>query len=249
MLLNSFKGLNTQNHYHKNYKKIDNNQQLPKTSNANYGLQSFYSSEKDKSIAILVWNIIFICVIAVFFIFSFSYKSVFANSNQDSNQQLDNSKDIEKVFLNIQTANGVIKIQTFDSIAPNHAKRVKQLADSGFYNNSPFHRVIDGFMVQGGDPTGTGTGGSGVKLKSEFSNISHKRGIVSMARASDPNSADSQFFIMLADNPHLDGQYTVFGKVVEGMDFVDKIKKAPSNSQSGVVQNPDKIIKMYTSKE
>jgi peptidylprolyl isomerase len=105
-------------------------------------------------------------------------------------------------------------------------------------------------MVQTGCPGGQGTGCSKyTDLKAEFNDMKHVKGVISMARSSHPDSANSQFFIMLADNPHLDGQYTVFGKVVEGMDFVDKIKKAPSNSQSGVVQNPDKIIKMYTSKE
>ena len=113
----------------------------------------------------------------------------------------------------------------------------------GFYDGMPFHRVIEGFMAQTGDPTGTGIGGSGHKLKAEFSDEKHVRGTVSMARASDPDSADSQFFIMFAPAPSLDGQYTVWGKVVSGMDFVDKIKKGDP-ARNGMVVNPDKIIKM-----
>jgi len=112
----------------------------------------------------------------------------------------------------------------------------------GFYDGTPFHRVIEGFMAQGGDPTGTGTGGSGKKLPAEFSNEKHVRGTVSMARSADPNSADSQFFIVFQDAPWLDGKYTIWGKVTEGMEFVDKIKRG--EGQNGIVQNPDKIISM-----
>jgi peptidylprolyl isomerase len=117
------------------------------------------------------------------------------------------------------------------------------LVRRGFYDGIVFHRVIDGFMAQTGDPKGDGTGGSGHKLKAEFSNEKHARGIVSMARASDPDSADSQFFIMFADAPFLDGKYTIWGKVTSGMDYVDKIKKG-DQARNGAVANPDKIIKM-----
>ena len=129
-------------------------------------------------------------------------------------------------------------------IAPKHVARIKELVRQGFYNGLVFHRVIEDFMVQGGDPTGTGAGGSGVKIPAEFSmKYSHKRGVVSMARAQDINSADSQFFIVLADSTYLDGQYTIWGYVVSGMEFVDKIKKGNLIS-NGLVQDPDKIIKM-----
>ncbi|MGZ3696094.1 MAG: peptidylprolyl isomerase [Bdellovibrionota bacterium] len=120
---------------------------------------------------------------------------------------------------------GVIKFRFFTNDAPNTAKRIAQLVSEGFYNGIKFHRVIPGFVAQAGDPTGTGAGGSGTKLKAEFNSHLHEMGIWSMARTADPNSADSQFFIMLGRAPHLDNQYTVFGKVVEGLDNVPKINQ------------------------
>jgi peptidylprolyl isomerase len=119
----------------------------------------------------------------------------------------------------------VIKWRFFTIDAPNTVKRIAQLISVGFYNGIIFHRVVPGFVVQAGDPTGTGTSGSGVKLKAEFNQHKHVPGIVSMARTADPNSADSQFFIMLGAAPHLDGQYTVIGKVVEGLENVEKISQ------------------------
>lgn len=145
--------------------------------------------------------------------------------------------------LYMDLAFGRVVIAMRPDLAPNHVAHIKELVRRGFYDGTPFHRVIDGFMVQGGDPTGTGTGGSGHPLKAEFSNEKHVRGVLSMARTSDPNSADSQFFIMLGSAPSLDGQYTIWGKVESGMDFVDKIKKGDP-ARNGIVQNPDKIIKM-----
>ena len=121
---------------------------------------------------------------------------------------------------------GPVIIELRPDLAPGHVARIKELVREGFYNGLVFHRVIDGFMAQGGDPTGTGTGGSGKKLKAEFSDQPHVRGAVSMARASDPDSADSQFFIVLKQSTFLDGKYTVWGQVTKGMDNVDKIKKA-----------------------
>jgi len=122
--------------------------------------------------------------------------------------------------------------------------RLKELAREGFYDGTPFHRVIPGFMAQGGDPTGTGTGGSGRNLPAEFNDIRHDRGTVSMARSANPNSADSQFFICFAPAPHLDGQYTAFGQVIEGMEFVDRIKKGDA-AGNGLVSAPqDRIVKM-----
>lgn len=118
-----------------------------------------------------------------------------------------------------------IKIRFFTNEAPNTVKRITQLISEGFYNGITVHRVVPGFVVQAGDPSGTGTGGSGVKLKAEFNAHKHEPGVVSMARTADPNSADSQFFIMLGASPQLDGQYTAFGKVVEGYEHVQKIQR------------------------
>ena len=145
--------------------------------------------------------------------------------------------------LYLDTAYGRVVIAMRPDLAPNHVAQIKELTRKGFYNGVPFHRVIDGFMAQTGDPTGTGAGGSGHKLKAEFSNEKHVRGVVSMARTSDPDSADSQFFIMLGSAPSLDGKYTIWGKVESGMEFIDKIKKGDP-ARNGMVENPDKIIKM-----
>lgn len=144
--------------------------------------------------------------------------------------------------LYLDLKDGRVTIEMRPDLAPNHVARIKQLAGEGFYDGLKFHRVISGFMAQTGDPKGDGTGGSGQNLKAEFTNEPHLRGSLSMARATDPNSADSQFFIVFEDAPHLDGQYTVWGKVVDGMDLVDKIKRG--NPGSGTVKNPDTIIKM-----
>jgi peptidylprolyl isomerase len=138
---------------------------------------------------------------------------------------------------------GRVVIELRPDLAPDTVAQIKRLVRQGFYDGIVFHRVIDGFMAQTGDPKGDGTGGSGHKLKAEFSNEKHVRGVVSMARASDPNSADSQFFIMFAPAPSLDGKYTIWGKVVSGMEYIDQIKKGDPN-RNGTVANPDKIIKM-----
>jgi peptidylprolyl isomerase len=145
--------------------------------------------------------------------------------------------------LYIDVPAGRVVIAMRPDLAPGHVAQIKKLARQGFYDGVPFHRVIDGFMAQTGDPTGTGTGGSGNKLKAEFSNEKHVRGTVSMARAQSPDSADSQFFICFAPVPDLDGQYTIWGQVVSGMEFVDKIKKGDENN-NGLVNNPDRIVKM-----
>lgn len=139
--------------------------------------------------------------------------------------------------LRLETTKGVVVIAFRPDLAPGHVARIRELAASGFYDGVPFHRVIDGFMAQTGDPTGTGTGGSGKKLRAEFSREPHVRGAVSMARANDPNSGDSQFFIVFADATFLDNKYTVWGKVVEGMENVDKIKRGEP------VKNPDAIVR------
>ena len=150
---------------------------------------------------------------------------------------------------------GEVELELYSEKAPNHVKRFKKLADEGKYDNVVFHRVIDGFMAQTGDIkfgnssspdfnlSLAGTGGSDLPdLKAEFSDIAHSRGTLSAARSADPNSANSQFFICFESAPHLDRQYSAFGKVVKGMEFVDMIKKGDSNS--GSVSDPDKIISL-----
>ena len=153
----------------------------------------------------------------------------------------------------LKLKDGDVKIELFSDIAPNHVNRIKELADSGKYDNVVFHRVIDGFMAQTGDVKfgnseskdfdlrRAGMGGSDFPdLEQEFNSLPHERGTLSMARSSDPNSANSQFFICFGPTPHLDRQYTVFGKVIEGMEFVDMITKG--DGPNGSVSNPDKII-------
>ncbi len=145
------------------------------------------------------------------------------------------------LYLELEWGRVVIELRP--DLAPGHVARIKELARAGFYDGLKFHRVIDGFMVQTGDPRGDGTGGSGQKLKAEFSREPHVRGTASMARAGHPDSADSQFFIMLAATPHLDGKYTVWGQVSEGMEHVDRIKKG-SSARNGTVDDPDHIVSL-----
>lgn len=144
--------------------------------------------------------------------------------------------------LYIDLKDGRVVIQMRPDLAPTHVAQIKKLAREGKYDGVVFHRVIDGFMAQTGDPDGTGMGGMGERLPAEFSAEPHVRGTVSMARTQDPNSARSQFFICFADARFLDRQYSVWGKVVSGMEFVDKIKKGVG--QSGSVSNPDKMLKV-----
>lgn len=140
------------------------------------------------------------------------------------------------LFLDIEPGRVVIYMRP--DLAPNHVKRIKELARSGFYEGTIFHRVIPGFMAQGGDPTGTGTGGSGQMLKAEFSKAPHLRGTVSMARAETEDSADSQFFIVFDRSPFLDQKYTVWGRVIKGMEFVDQIARGEPPAR------PTKIVKV-----
>ncbi|MGE0232624.1 MAG: peptidylprolyl isomerase [Flavobacteriaceae bacterium] len=142
--------------------------------------------------------------------------------------------DAENTLI-METTAGTITIALKPDLAPKHVARIKELVREGFYDGTPFHRVIDGFMAQGGDPTGTGTGGSGKHLKAEFSREKHVRGTCSMARAANPDSADSQFFICFNEAPWLDGQYTIWGQVTDGMDAVDGIKRGEP------VRDPDRI--------
>ena len=165
-----------------------------------------------------------------------------------------NNATAEENIMILKLKDGDVKIELFEDVAPNHVKRIKQLAEEGKYDGVVFHRVIDGFMAQTGDVKfgrstsdefdlrRAGMGGSDLPdLKEEFSNLPHERGTLSMARSQDPNSANSQFFICFKEASFLDRQYTVFGKVIEGMDIVDKIKRGDQNN-NGSVSNPDKII-------
>jgi peptidylprolyl isomerase len=146
------------------------------------------------------------------------------------------SADPEDTLV-LQTTQGTVVIAMRPDVAPKHVARIKELVRDGFYDGAVFHRVIEGFMAQTGDPTGTGRGGSGKKLKAEFSKEKHVRGTASMARAQDPDSGDSQFFICFDDAQYLDGKYTVWGTVIEGMENVDKIKRGEP------VVDPDSIVK------
>ena len=166
-------------------------------------------------------------------------------------QQLPANLDKANAIV-IDSTKGRIVIKLRTDIAPQHAERIKQLAREGFYNNVPFHRVMDGFMAQTGDgQNGNGTGGSKYpNLKQEFSKVHFARGTVGMARRGDSvDSANSQFFIMFADGGSLDGQYTVIGEVVQGMDVVDKLKKAPPGSPGGSVTDPDKMVKVQVASD
>ena len=167
---------------------------------------------------------------------------------------LTNNINAEENIMILKLKDGDIKIELFEDVAPNHVKRIKQLAQEGKYDGVVFHRVIDGFMAQTGDVKfgnssnnefdlkRAGQGGSHLPdLKEEFSDLPHERGTLSMARSQNPNSANSQFFICFKESSFLDRQYTVFGKVIEGMDLVDKIKRGDQNN-NGSVSNPDKII-------
>ncbi|MFN4166016.1 MAG: peptidylprolyl isomerase [Ferrovibrio sp.] len=152
------------------------------------------------------------------------------------------SADLENT-LYLELKDGRVTIALRPDLAPNHVARIKELARQNFYDGLKFHRVIEGFMAQTGDPRGDGTGGSGQKLDAEFNDAPHKRGTCSMARAQNPNSADSQFFICFADARFLDRQYTVWGEVVDGMEHVDAIKRG-DQARNGSVSDPDKIVSL-----
>ena len=171
---------------------------------------------------------------------------------------LTNNTIAEENFMILKLKDGDVKIELFSDVAPKHVERIKKLADEGKYDNVVFHRVIDGFMAQTGDVqfgnssddnydlNKAGTGGSSLTdLVAEFSELPHDRGTLSMARSQDPNSANSQFFICFKPAPFLDRQYTVFGKVIEGIEYVDNIKRG-DEKQNGSVKNPDKIISFKT---
>lgn len=149
----------------------------------------------------------------------------------------------------IETGFGTIEIELLPDVAPRHVENFQKLAQDGFYNGTIFHRIIPGFVIQGGDPnsrdddrTKHGLGGPGYKIDAEFSNRSHERGTVAMARGADPNSAGSQFFINIVDNPHLNGQYTLFGKVTAGMDVVDKIAAQPRDRRDNPIERIEMTV-------
>ncbi len=164
-----------------------------------------------------------------------------SSENQKMSKTDNKAVDLEN-RLYLQLKDGRVVIDLMPSVAPKHVARIKELAREKFYDGIVFHRVIDGFMAQTGDPTGTGMGGSSKPdLGAEFSGVPHDKGVLSMARSSEPNSANSQFFIVLENSHFLDGKYTVWGKVVEGMEFVNKIKKG-DGKRNGTVESPDKIV-------
>ncbi|HEY1506183.1 MAG TPA: peptidylprolyl isomerase [Stellaceae bacterium] len=149
--------------------------------------------------------------------------------------------DLENT-LYLDAPQGRVTIELRPDLAPNHVARIKELTRAGFYDGLKFHRVIEGFMAQTGDPRGDGTGGSGKKLKAEFNSANFVRGTAGMARSNDPDSGDSQFFICFEPAPFLDGKYTIWGQVTSGMEAIDAIKRG--QGQSGTVANPDQIVRM-----
>lgn len=186
-----------------------------------------------------------ILLLVVMFGVNQSFADAYIEDVETNNNTGNNMNNVSKEnMLNIELSTGPIVIELYPEKAPKHVARIKELAREGFYDGVTFHRVIDGFMAQTGDPTGTGTGSSDKpNLVAEFNDTKHERGVVSMARAQDPNSANSQFFIMFESATHLDGQYTAFGKVVKGIENVDKIKRG--TGAGGVVEKPrDSIVTM-----
>ena len=174
-------------------------------------------------------------LVLIFIIFNIATKPKIKMSYK-TKEQLSNT-----LYLNLKDGRVVIKM--LPEQAPMHVQRITTLVRKGFYDGLTFHRVIEDFVAQGGDPKGDGTGGSGKKIAAEISQLKHKRGVVSMARGVDLNSADSQFFIVLDDQPYLDGKYTIWGHVIDGMEYVDNIKKG-NPGLNGTVEDPDKIISM-----
>ena len=173
----------------------------------------------------------------------FALSAVVAATGQEANAAQKKPRKL-KNMLYLELSSGRVVIEMYPDAAPKHVARIKELARQKFYDGIVFHRVIPGFMAQTGDPTGTGTSGSGQKLPAEFSKtLSFERGTIGMARTADPNSGDSQWFICFAAAPHLDGQYTIWGKVIEGMDLVDKV--APGEPPA----TPDKIITLRVAED
>lgn len=184
---------------------------------------------------------LFLSLLIVLFSMTVSASEQAKTKKDASGSESEKTSNLENT-LYLQLKDGRVVIELLPDVAPKHVARIKELAREKFYDGVVFHRVIDGFMAQTGDPTGTGMGGSDKpNLEAEFSSTPHDKGMVSMARASEPNSANSQFFIVLEESNFLDGKYTVWGKVIEGMEFVNKIKKGDAR-KNGSVDNPDKIL-------
>lgn len=175
-------------------------------------------------------------LIRPFILFAFLLIGILNMTTESQAADLENT-----LYLDLK--DGRVTIELRPDLAPKHVARIKELVREGFYDGLAFHRVISGFMAQGGDPKGDGTGGSGTNIPAEFSDEPHVRGTLSMARSGHPDSADSQFFIVFAKAPHLDGQYTVWGQVTDGMKYVSQIKRG-DDGNNGSVSDPDKIIKM-----
>ncbi len=189
----------------------------------------------------------------IFAIFLLSLSTIFFTmTSQNANAaSLASDENLKKILsqttekentMVILLKDGPVIVKMLPKIAPAHVARIKELVKQKFYDGIKFHRVIDGFMAQTGDPTGTGMGGSGKNIKAEFNSHPHKRGVLSMARAMSPDSADSQFFIVFKDSNFLDGQYTAWGEVTSGMQYVDKIKRGAGGN--GEVSNPDKMLEV-----
>ncbi len=180
------------------------------------------------------------------FIYTFFMCLVFLSGCFKTKEKSKPMTDLNTLIIKLN--DGDVKIKLRPDLAPKHVERIKTLTQKGFYNGLKFHRVIDGFMAQTGDPKGDGTGGSELPdLQAEFTDTMFTRGVLGMARSQSPHSANSQFFIMFADAPHLNGQYTVFGEVTEGMELVDKLKKGPAHA-NGAVDEPDVMVKVSLEK-
>ena len=175
-------------------------------------------------LGVILATVGFTAAISAYFGYFIYRDSINQAKNQKAPAVVQNQIDLEKAVAVIQTARGKIKIKFYPKAAPETVARVVELIQKGFYNGLTFHRVVPGFVVQGGDPTGAGTGGSGKKLPAEFNSEKHVPGAVGMARGADLNSADSQFYITLGTHPHLDGQYTVFGHVIEGLEVAEQLQ-------------------------
>ena len=160
-----------------------------------------------------------------------------------ADEQITVNSDSLQNTVHLELSTGTVVIKLRPDLSPNHAKQIRKLLLAGFYDGLPFHRVIDGFMAQTGCPIGNGTGGCGYQLAAEFTDTPHVRGTCSMARSQEPDSASSQFFICFEESAFLNNQYTVWGEVISGMEFVDQIKRGDPNN-NGVVEDPDKIISM-----
>lgn len=202
-----------------------------------------------------LWVVHFALIVLAVLILADNSRAFFENarSRTFSKQEI---QTMEQTAATIETKFGEINLKFFPEVAPNHVNSFIELARDGFYDGTTFHRIVPGFVIQGGDPNTKsddrsrhGMGGPGFTLKAEFSKLPHKRGSVSMARSANPDSAGSQFFICVADSPFLDGEYTIFGEVVEGMDVVDKIVSQPKDQRDNPIERVEMKVKIVGPKE